>query len=244
MSEPTLYLKCTPDDVAPLVLLSGDPARVDRIAAMLSGAREISRNREFAVATGAYLGIPITAASGGIGAPSTAIAVHELAQVGARAIVRIGTMMGITAPMGTVVLSTGAVRGDGTSPHYLPLAYPALPDWTLVHTLAQAGRDRGLDVALGLTSSHDAFYPEMAPTRLGDAPLDLTLPAKIGVLGMDMEAALLFVLGRMLGLATAAMCLITVNAEPHTHMDLSQRAERDAVMVRAALDGLVAFGAA
>lgn len=242
MSDQTLYLRCREGDVAPLVLLSGDPARVDRAAGILDQAREVSRNREFTVVTGSYRGAAVTVASGGIGAPSTGIAVHELAQVGAQAVVRIGTMMGVGAPMGAVVLSTGSARCEGTSSRYLPLDYPAIPDWALVQALAEAGRGRGLDVRLGMTATWDAFYPDMAPSLAGDGPLDLTIPRRAGVLAMDMEAALLFVLGSVLRLATAAMCLITVQAEPHTHMDPAQRAERDNLLVRAALDGLLAYG--
>ena len=126
MSDETLYLKCKPGDIAPLVLISGDPERVDRVAKLLTGVGPITQNREFAVATGAYNGVPVTVASGGIGAPSTAIAIHELVQLGAKAVVRIGTMMGVGAPVKSVVIPTGAVRHEGTSSRYLPMEFPAI----------------------------------------------------------------------------------------------------------------------
>jgi uridine phosphorylase len=47
--NPTLYLRCSPGDVGPRVLLCGDPARVDRIGALLDEARVVSRNREYHV---------------------------------------------------------------------------------------------------------------------------------------------------------------------------------------------------
>lgn len=239
----TLYLKCGPGDVAPLVLLSGDPARVDRVAEMLDSPRKISQNREFSVTTGGYHGAPITVASGGIGAPSTAIAIHELVQAGARVVVRIGTMMGIEAPLGTVALSTGAARCEGASVQYLPLYYPAVPDWALVNALHDSARRHDLDVRLGITATCDAFYVDMAPSLVGQSPLDVSQLQRAHVLALDMETSLVFVLGAVLGIAAAAMCLVTVQAEPHTHMDLTLRAERDDSMVRAALDGLVTFGA-
>ncbi len=244
MSEATLYLQARAGDVAPLVLLSGDPARVKRGAAALEGGHVLNHNREFALARGVYHGVPVTLASGGIGAPSTAIAIHELAQCGARAIARIGTMMGVAAPLGSVVLSTGAARFEGTSARYLPREYPAVPDWALTQTLAEAVHTAGLEVHLGLTSTHDAFYPEMAPELVGGGQLDLRTARRAGVLGMDMETALLFTLGHVLGLATAAVCLVTVQAQPHTHLPPEQRAELDARMVEAALSGLVRYGVA
>ncbi|MBN1563488.1 MAG: nucleoside phosphorylase [Anaerolineae bacterium] len=242
MSNETLYLKCKPDDIAPLVLISGDPARVARVAALLNGVSPVKQNREFAVATGAYNGVPVTVASGGIGAPSTAIAIHELVQLGAKAIVRIGTMMGVGAPMQSVMIPTGAVRYEGTSARYLPLAFPAVPDERLSRALAEAGQKRDLDVRRGLTATYDAFYPDMAPSLVSDETLDLTALQRARVLTMDMESALVFVLGTVLGIAAASMCLVTVQAEPYRHLDADIRAELDDRTVRAAVDGLVAFG--
>ena len=224
------------------MLLSGDPARVGRVATLLDDARQVSDNREFVLVTGTYRGTPVTAASGGIGAPSTAIAIQELALLGAQAVVRIGTQMGVHAPLGSVVLSTGAARFEGTSPRYLPLNYPAVPDWPLVQSLAQSGQDNRLDVRLGMTATYDAFYPDMASSLAGDGPLDLTVQRRAGVLSMDMETSLLYIMGAVLGVAVAGMCLITVQAEPHVHLESDTRAELDHRMVRAALDGLTAFG--
>jgi uridine phosphorylase len=242
MTGETLYLKCKRGDVAPLILLSGDPARVDRVAELMSDVRHIRSNREFSVATGTHRGVPVSMVSGGIGAPSTAIAIQELAQLDARVVVRVGTNMGVLAAMKSVVLSTGAARFEGTSPRYLPLAYPAIPDWPLVQALAEAGRQHDLDVRLGLTATYDAFYPDMAPSLVEQGALDLKLPRRAGVLSMDMETSLVFAMGTALGLAAAAMCLVTVQAEPHTHLDPAVRADLELCMVRAALDGLAAFG--
>lgn len=243
MSDQTLYLKCGPGDIAARVLLSGDPARVDRAAALLGDVRHVGHNREFSVATGTFRGTPVSIVSGGIGAPSTAIAIEELVQVGAKAIVRVGTMMGIGtgAPLGTVVLSTGAVRGEGTSQRYLPAHYPAIPDWTLVQALRNAAQAAGLDTRLGMTATYDAFYPDMAPSLIGAGELELAEARRANVLAMDMESSLVFVLGALRGIATAAMCLITVQAEPHRHLDPPVRADGDRRLIEAALTGLAAF---
>ncbi len=240
MSE-TLYLRCRPGDVAGRVLLTGDPARVARIGGMLNQAHEVARNREFLVVSGEYQGQQVSALSAGIGAPSTAIALEELARLGVRAVVRLGTMMGVHAPMGSVVLSTGAVRFEGTSSAYLPLAYPAIPDWDLVQGLAAAGREHDLDVRLGLTATHDAFYPSMAPELVNRGQLDLDIPRRAGVLALDMESSLVYVAGMVLGLAAASMCLVTVQAEPHAALPPDQRTALETHLIEAALDGLITF---
>ncbi|MCC7449706.1 MAG: nucleoside phosphorylase [Anaerolineae bacterium] len=237
----TLYLRCRSGDVAPLVLLTGDPARVERIAEMLDNGRVVSRNREYVVATGGYKGQPISAVSAGIGAPSTAIALEELKRLGLRAVVRVGTMMGVHAPMGTTVIATGSARFEGTSGAYLPLAYPAIPDWSLSQVLATAGRTHNLDVRLGLTITQDAFYPDMAPSLVDRGALNLDIPRRAGALALDMESSLVCVMGMTLGFAAAIMCLVTVQAEPFTVLASDQRATLEGQLITAVLEGLIAF---
>jgi uridine phosphorylase len=241
MTDETLYLKCKPGDIAPHVLLTGDPARVYRVIDMLENGDEIQNNREFTSGTGTYRGVPISVVSGGIGAPSTAIAMHELAQLGVRVIVRVGTMMGIHVPLDTVVIPTGAARFEGTSARYLPLTYPAVPDWGLVQELVEAANTHKLKVRLGLTATHDAFYPDMAPSLIGQSAPDLTLHRHAGILSMDMESSLVFVLGTVLNITTAAMCLVTVQADPHRHLAADVRTLSEQRMLWAALDALAAF---
>ncbi len=242
----TLYLKCLPKDIGSLVLLSGDPARVDRIALQLESARQIVHSREFVVATGHHRGQTISAVSAGIGAPSTAIALEELATLGVHTVVRVGTMMGVGAPLGTIVIPTGAARFEGTSRRYLPLEYPALPNWSLTHTLANAATDARLSVRLGPTATFDAFYPDMAPSLMQRAAigtvLDLNTTQRAGILSFDMETSLVFTAGAVLGLATAAVCLVTVMAaDPSTFLNAETRASLEDSMIAVILDGLVAY---
>lgn len=239
----TLYLKCAPGDVGPRVLLSGDPGRVDRIAEYLDDVRDISHNREYHVVTGTYSGKEVSAVSAGIGAPSSAIALEELNQVGARAVVRVGTMMGRDTATGGIVIPTGAVRYDGTSPRYLPVEVPAVPDWHLVQALYAAARRGDLPIYLGLCASFDAFYPDMAPSLTGGAPASYgAMLDAAGVISLDMESSLLFVAGRKLNLAVATFCLITVQAgSPPEFMPDGARAEAERQLIEAALDGIVAY---
>lgn len=70
--------------------------------------------------------------STGMGGPSTAIAVEELARTGVRQMIRIGSCGALTPTLdlGDLVLVCGAVRDDGTSAGYLPAEYPPCPTWT------------------------------------------------------------------------------------------------------------------
>ena len=70
-------------DVAPYVLLPGDPKRVEKVASYWDEAKLVADNREYVTYTGTYKGAPITCTSTGIGCPSTSIAMEELARCGA-----------------------------------------------------------------------------------------------------------------------------------------------------------------
>ncbi|HZB01901.1 MAG TPA: uridine phosphorylase, partial [Actinomycetota bacterium] len=71
------HLQLAPGDVAPYVLLPGDPGRVPLVASVWDESREVASNREYVTFTGTYRGVPISCTSTGIGCPSTAIAMEE-----------------------------------------------------------------------------------------------------------------------------------------------------------------------
>ena len=108
-------------EVAKYVFLSGEPERVPKIAAELSASRKLAHRREFCIHNGELAGVPVTVASTGIGGPSTAILLEELANIGAHTFMRIGTSGGIADGLkkGDFVISTGAIRADGTSRSYV-----------------------------------------------------------------------------------------------------------------------------
>lgn len=235
----TLYLKCDPGDVAERVLLTGDPARVERIAGFMDEVHFSRQNREYHITTGTYRGERFTAASAGIGAPSTAIALEEFKQLGVASVVRVGTMMGVHAPIGSYVIATGAARFEGTSASYLPAAYPATPTWDLVQALHASGQQHDLDLHMGITATYDAFYPQMAPALTGHGLPNLDELKRARVMATDMETAMVYVVGRVLGLAVASMCVVTVQADPFQAMEPEPRAEAEDNLIQAVLEGLL-----
>ena len=77
-------------DVAPYVFMPGDPGRVPKISAAWDSFEEVVNKREYTIHVGEKDGVQMTAASTGIGAPSVAIIMEELANVGAHTFIRIG----------------------------------------------------------------------------------------------------------------------------------------------------------
>ena len=78
------HLKIQEGDVAPYVLLPGDPKRVPIVASYWDEAHFVADNREHVTYTGVYKGVPISCTSTGMGCPSTAIAMEELARCGVK----------------------------------------------------------------------------------------------------------------------------------------------------------------
>ena len=202
------HIQCGPGDVAPVVLLPGDPGRIDWIARELEEVEEVASNREFRTITGRCLGVPVSAASTGIGGASTAIAVEELIRIGARILVRVGSAGALQPgmPIGSLVVAEGAVREDGASGMYVPAGYPAVADPELAVALAQAARELGVPVRSGLVRSHDSFYT--------DREEELTRSwAARGVLASDMETAALFTVARLRGVRAGSILNVVVTAE-------------------------------
>jgi len=77
--ERQYHIQLKEGDIADFVILPGDPGRVDFIAKHFDDAKEIAFNREYKTVTGTYKGRPVSVTSTGIGCPSAAIAIEELA---------------------------------------------------------------------------------------------------------------------------------------------------------------------
>ena len=158
------HLDLDESDVGRYVLMPGDPHRVSTIAAYLSDAREMSFHREFCTWTG-YLGqTRVSVVSSGIGGPSTAIALEELAALGVHTVIRTGTC-GLLQPSdtrGTLVIATGCYRGGSTANAYVPLNYPAIADFELVEALCTAARSRGVSPRVGYRKQR-CFFSRIAP---------------------------------------------------------------------------------
>ncbi|MCD8004423.1 MAG: uridine phosphorylase [Oscillospiraceae bacterium] len=212
------HIQCAPGDVGRYCLLPGDPGRCEQIAALLDGAAQVARNREFNVCTGSLLGQKVTVCSTGIGGPSAAIAMEELHNLGADAFVRVGTCGGIRLDVksGDLVLATAAVRMEGTSREYAPIEYPAAADFQVLSALAAAAGEQSRPWHAGVVQCKDSFYGQHAPARM---PVSYELERKweawkrLGVLASEMESAALFTCAAALGVRCGAVLHVIWNQE-------------------------------
>lgn len=204
-------------DVHDLAVVPGDPGRVDRIADMCENAETIAQNREYKVVNATYDGRDLTICSTGIGCPSAAIAVEELAAVGVETFVRCGTTGALQEgiEIGDMVVATGAAKNEGTSKRYEAVEYPAVPDYDVLSALVDGAEANGEDVHVGAIASDDAFYAE-TDEYVADWE-------EAGILCVEMEAATIFTLARRKGLRAGAICTVDGNLVEGT-----QKGETDA----------------
>jgi len=215
-------------------IVTGDPDRVPHLADALGTPKATSSKRGYVCVETVSDGYPVLVASTGIGGPTTAIVAEELWQLGVDQIIRVGTcgsMQPAVRP-GSLVISCGSVRDEGTSGQYLPVSVPAVPDPQLLGAILAVARDSDIHYHVGLTHCKDAYYaerPDGLPTA-GEWKARWAALRSIGVLATEMEAAALFAVATVRRFQSAAL-LVPVDATltQERSMESLQAATRIAV---------------
>ncbi len=225
MSQAQPITGLTADRIAPHVFLCGDPERVPRISAKWEKAREVCRVREYRVVTGELNGVALCAASTGIGAPSTAVILEELIKLGAHTFIRVGNSGGLAPDLalGDLVVTTGAVRDDGTSKTYVIPEFPALANHEIVGALLAAASARGARHRAGITWSLDAFYIRNAVLNADGGMGSMSVGGywahehrqriedmrAARVLNCEMESGVLLTLAGLFGVRAGCICVVS-----------------------------------
>ena len=212
------HIQCKRGDVARYVLMPGDPARVPVISALWDESREIANHREYRTHTGKYKGVPISATSTGIGAPSAVIAMEELARIGVDTFIRVGSTGAIQEDieLGDLIISSAAVRMEGASKQYVRAEYPAAANYEVVLALIEAAETLGMRYHVGITASTDSFY--LGQGRHGFRGYTQSFSESIlhdlrraKVLNFEMEASALFTLAGVYGLRAGSIAVVFAN---------------------------------
>jgi uridine phosphorylase len=239
VSQRAWYLACRPEDVAERAVVVGDPGRIALFVEQLDEVRSVGENRGLRVVTGSSNGVRLTICAFGMGAPVAVIVLEELAQLGVRTVLRVGTVMTLEpGALGELVVAAAALRGEGTSATYVPAGYPALPDPDLLFgTLVTLER---LDerYRLGLVASLDGFYSEMlaaSPGREESVTRRLRALAELGVIALDMETSALLAVSSRLGVRAGSLCLASVDGWTRTKLEGDERRDAEARLVAATL---------
>ena len=212
------HIGCKHGDLAPYLLLPGDPERVPKIAKFWRKAKEIASSREFRSFTGVYKGVKLSAISTGIGPAAMAIVVNEAANIGVETFVRVGSCGAIREDIecGDLIISSAAVRLDGTSNCYVMPEYPATANYEALLALVEAAESLGVKYHVGITATANDFYA--GQSRHGGKDFynlqsENLIPVlqKANVLNFDMETATLFVLCSLFGLRAGSIQAVYAN---------------------------------
>lgn len=192
-------------DVHDIAILPGDPDRVARIADRCEDSETLTRNREYTLTNARFDGRPVTICSTGVGCPSAAIAVEELANVGVETFIRVGTTGGLQSDIdiGDVIVATAAGKTEGTSKRYESVEFPAVADYNVTEELVDAAKHFDEDIHLGPIVTDDAYYAETGAF--------IEECESAGILAVEMEAAIIFTLARRKGLRAGAICTVDGN---------------------------------
>jgi uridine phosphorylase len=186
--------------LAPRVLLPGDPGRALALATeLLADPRMFHHNRGLWGYTGvAADGAPLTIQSTGMGGPSAAIVLEELIALGATRAIRVGTAGALDPALrhGELFVAVEAICEDGTS-RALGAGERATADTELTAALRAAAPA----APAGTIVTSDLFY-EVGTPRFEHW-------RDLGARAVEMEAAALFAVGRLRGVAVGCALAIT-----------------------------------
>lgn len=243
----SLYMGAEPGTIGEYVIFSGDPWRVEVVQQYLENPQKVAFLREYNTYTGMYKGLKVTVTSTGIGAPSAAIAMEEMYACGMKVALRMGTVMALDDDMlGHFIVPVGSMRREGTSGTYVEPSYPAVADLELVNavnkTVAAAGK-RSLN---GISCTMDGFYTQMHDSRLSlqrgiDMQKTFDELKALHVSGIDMESSCMLTVGRLMGVKTAVLTVVTVLENLKAVLAGEERKEAEALLCRVALDSLVTY---
>ena len=199
-----IHIRAEPGDYAEACLLPGDPLRAKYIAeTYLDDVQERNHERGLLGYTGTWEGKPVSVQGTGMGCPGATIVFEELVQLGVKKLLRVGTCGGLQPhhELGDMIVVLTAVPQDGTTQTYVKEPHCPTADFELVHAAVHAAKELKQPIHVGPIVSSDVFYNPDAE-QYGRW-------SERGILGVEMEAAILFTLGALRGVQGG--CLLTVS---------------------------------
>ena len=208
----TPHIKAEKGDFAKTVLMPGDPKRSEFIARnFLSDARLVNDVRGVQGYTGTYKGEAVSVMASGMGMPSMGIYSYELFKFfEVENILRVGSIgsMSEKVSIRDIIIAQGACTNSNyVSDFRLPGHFAPIADFELVRCAVEEADKMGLVRHVGNVLSSDVFYND--EEGLPESERSLAKWSKMGVLGVEMEAAALYMNAARLGKRALAICTVS-----------------------------------
>ncbi len=233
---PTPHIEAAPGDFADTVLMPGDPLRAKHIAdTFFDDARLVNSVRGMLGFTGEYKGRPVSVMGSGMGIPTISIYARELyVEYGVRSIIRVGSCGAVNSDikLRDVLIGTGACTDSGVNrARFGGYDFAAIADFELASNAVAAAGRLGVPVRTGNIFSADLFYAA--------DPKILDLLEKMGVHGIEMEAAGLYGCAAECGAKALAICTVSDLIRSGEAASSEDRQTSFDDMVRVALESLL-----
>ena len=206
LTTPTPHIAAKPGDFAKTVLMPGDPLRAKFVAEnFLTDARLVNNVRGIQGYTGTYKGVPVSVMASGMGMPSIGIYSYELYNFfGVENIIRIGSAGGLAddVRLRDVIIGMGACTNSSYQNQYnLNGSFSPIASYDLLRRAVDECESLGIRYKVGNLLSSDVFYH--ADPHFNDGWY------KMGVLGVEMEAAALYMNAAAAGKNALAICTVS-----------------------------------
>jgi len=231
MSTP--HNNANPGDIAKTVLMAGDPLRVKYIAeTYLDNPVCFNTVRNMLGYTGTFNGKPISVMGGGMGMPSVGIYTYELLNFyGVENLIRIGSMGGYSddIQLGELIIAMGACTDSNyVSTFNLPGTFAPIADYSLLKKAVDTADQLGVKTRIGNVLSTDVFY--------ADDPEFNAKWRKMGVLGVEMEAAVFYMNAARAGKKALALLTVSDHLFRDEHLSTEERQTGFDDMIKVALN--------
>ena len=202
----TPHINAVEGAFAETMLFPGDPLRAKYIAeTFLENVEQVTDVRNMLGFTGTYKGKRISVMGSGMGIPSCSIYATELIKdYGVKNLIRVGTCGAISTDVKVrdVIIGMGACTDSAVNRlRFKGQDFAAIADFDLLSAVVDSAKKKGTKIRVGNVFSADLFYtpdPEM-----------FDVMEKMGVLGVEMEAAGLYGVAHEFG--ARALCVVTVS---------------------------------
>lgn len=227
----SLHIDAGKDEIAPTVLITGDPLRAKFFAeSSLKNFKNYNRVRGMLGYTGNYKGKKVSIQGTGIGIPSTALYIHELVkEFSVSKIIRIGTC-GALQPeieLGEIIAGSKAIS-DSAAVKRFSSGEIQHPSTELLQVVDEKSVSLAIPIRKGLVFSTDLFYDDN-PNRYDAAQ-------KQGVLGVDMETSILYAMGAHYGFQSISLLTVSDNICTGKVSSAEYRERQTQLMLRMALE--------
>ncbi|MDR2602121.1 MAG: purine-nucleoside phosphorylase [Spirochaetaceae bacterium] len=230
------HIAAKKEDVAPLVLLPGDPLRAKFIAEnFLENAVCYNTVRGAFGFTGRYKGSRVSVQSTGMGAPSISIYANELfKEYGVKKAIRIGTAGAIQKDLNArdLVIALSASTDSAINPRrFNGGSYAACACFKLLRAAYQAAQNAGIEPHCGGVFTTDLFYDENCAWKIW---------ARYGALAVEMETAELYTLAAKFGVSALSILTISDSLVTGESLESGERERGFKQMMSVGLETLIA----